>query len=104
MKPETKEYLDKFIEKFLSAPVVKEYCELKQAIADSPYLSKLQTELKEAQKELALSIDDQEEHAKKLEKYQSLSEKFESDPLVNNYKVLEVEVQQLLKEIEKTLK
>ena len=58
MNKEIKELIDAYIDEFLKQDIVKNYFALEKTIIESEYLSNLQNEMKKAQKDLALSLND----------------------------------------------
>ena len=58
MTKEIKALLDEYIEVFLNQDIVKKYFVLEEKINNSPRLNSLQSEMKKAQKDLALSLND----------------------------------------------
>ena len=103
MNSELKEKLDEFIKEFLEVKEVKQYLLLKEEIVNSQELKDLQEDLKQSQKNMALSLGTSfyEENKKK---YLSLKEKYENHPLVINFNVMQEEVSYLLKTLENKLK
>lgn len=91
MNNEIKELIDAYIDEFLKQDIVKKYFALEKTINESEYLSNLQNEMKKAQKELALSINDGSYQSKK-EKFLKLQDAFYNDPHVVNYHLLQDEI------------
>ena len=103
MNSELKEKLDEFIKDFLEVKEVKQYLLLKDELMNSLEIKSLQEDLKQSQKNMALSLGTStyEENKKK---YLSLKEKYENHPLVINFNVMQEEVSYLLKTLENKLK
>lgn len=95
MNKEIKELIDAYIDEFLNQDIVKKYFALEKAINESEHLSKLQMEMKSAQKDLALSLNDGSYLAKK-EKLIKLQDEFYNDPHVINYHLLQDEIYKML--------
>lgn len=103
MNSELKEKLDEFIKDFLEVKEVKQYLLLKDELMNSLEIKSLQEDLKQSQKNMALSLGTStyEENKKK---YLILKDKYEKHPLVVNFNVMQEEVSYLLKTLENKLK
>ena len=103
MNSELKEKLDEFIKDFLEVKEVKQYLLLKDELINSLEIKSLQEDLKQSQKNMALSLGTStyEENKKK---YLILKDKYEKHPLVVNFNVMQEEVSYLLKTLENKLK
>ena len=95
MNKEIKELIDAYIDEFLKQDIVKKYFALEKTINESEYLSNLQNEMKKAQKDLALSLNDGSYLSKK-EKLIKLQDEFYNDPHVVNYHLLQDEIYKML--------
>ena len=95
MNKTIKEKLDDFIEEFLEVKEVKQYLLLKEEIVNSQELKDLQISLKNAQKEMALSLGTSSYEGNK-KKYLMLKDNYENHPLVVNFNVMQEEVSYLL--------
>ncbi len=102
MNSELKEKLDEFIKDFLEVKEVKQYLLLKDELMNSLEIKSLQEDLKQSQKNMALSLGTStyEENKKK---YLRLKEKYENHPLVINFNVMQEEVSYLLDELQNKL-
>lgn len=96
--------IDQYIDKFLSQEIVKQYFLLEKQINESQEIKKLQDDLRQSQKSLALSINDNELHKQKLIEYQECKRKFEENPIICNYNILKEEIYLKLKELENKIK
>ena len=103
MDNELKEYLDSFIEKFLSQKEVKQYLSLKNEIENSIEIKELSNEVSKAQKSLALSLGTASYSNKKRE-YELIKSKYDSHPLIMNYNVIKEEISSLVDELIVNLK
>ena len=103
MNSELKEKLDEFIKDFLEVKEVKQYLLLKDELMNSLEIKSLQEDLKQSQKNMALSLGTStyEENKKK---YLMIKDKYEKHPLVVNFNVMQEEVSYLLKTLENKLK
>lgn len=102
MNSELKEKLDEFIKDFLEVKEVKQYLLLKDELMNSLEIKSLQEDLKQSQKNMALSLGTStyEENKKK---YLILKDKYEKHPLVVNFNVMQEEVSYLLDELKNKL-
>ena len=103
MNNEIRTAIDEFLNEFKNLPVVKSYLSIKDKMKNDPDFLKLKQDLKESQKQMALSINTPT-YKENKEKYVNLKEMYENHPLNINYKVYEEEIHHLLKEIENNLK
>lgn len=95
--------LDEFIKAFLDQDIVKQYFALEKKISNDESLLKLQEDLKIAQKNLALSINDNLKHKENLKIYLSLKNELENNPMVVNYNLLKEEIYNRLKNLQEKL-
>ena len=103
MNSELKEKLDEFIKDFLEVKEVKQYLLLKDELMNSLEIKSLQQDLKQSQKNMALSLGTSTYEQNKS-KYLELKNKYENHPLVVNFNVMQEEVGYLLKNLENKLK
>lgn len=103
MNKELQDKLDEFINDFLNVPSVKQYLLLKEEIASSKEIELLKENLKNSQKNMALSLGKPEYNTNK-ELYLKAKEEYENHPLIINYNVLIEEVRYLLDELKDKLK
>lgn len=103
MNSELKEKLDEFIKDFLEVKEVKQYLLLKDELMNSLEIKSLQQDLKQSQKNMALSLGTSTYEQNKS-KYLELKNKYENHPLVVNFNVMQEEVSYLLKNLENKLK
>ena len=98
MNSEIKSLLDEYIKAFLNQEVVKKYFSLEKAINESDKLNNLQEEMKKAQKDLALSLNDGT-YSEKKEHLLKLQDEFYNDPMIINYHLLQDEIMHMLKNL-----
>ena len=103
MTNELKTLLDEYIEAFLEQDIVKKYFILEEKINNSCRLNELQQEMKKAQKDLALSLNDGT-YSEKKEVLIKLQDEFYNDPLVVNYHLLQEEIINKLNELKEKIK
>ena len=103
MNNELKKIIDEYLLEFKSLPVVKNYLSLKQKMVSDVFYLNLKEELKNAQKELALSIG-KDSYSKNKIKYESIKNQFDNHPYNINYQIFNDEINHLLKEIESLIK
>jgi cell fate (sporulation/competence/biofilm development) regulator YmcA (YheA/YmcA/DUF963 family) len=103
MTNELKTLLDGYIEAFLDQDIVKKYFILEEKINNSCRLNELQQEMKKAQKDLALSLNDGT-YSEKKEVLIKLQDEFYNDPLVVNYHLLQEEIINKLNELKEKIK
>ena len=102
MNSELKQKVDEFIDEFLKVKEVKQFLLIKKQLEESNEIKQLQTDLKAAQKRLALSLHKPEYEDNKKE-YFRLKNEFDNHPLVTNYNILKEEVDYLVNELKKNL-
>ena len=95
MNSELKNKLDEFIEEFLEVKEVKQYLLLKKEILESSEIKELESSLKKAQKEMALSLGTPSYNENK-KIYLELKERYDRHPLIVNFNVMQEEVSYLL--------
>ncbi len=78
---------------------VKEYFRLKEAIINDKALTKLDEDVRLAQKEMVKAINDGELHKQKKEYYETLKKQYENHPLIVSYNNIKDEVYNLLSQI-----
>ena len=103
MTKEIKALLDEYIEAFLNQDIVKKYFVLEEKINNSPRLNSLQSEMKKAQKDLALSLNDGT-YSEKKAFLLKLQDEFYNDPLVVNYHLLQEEIINMINELKSEIK
>ena len=103
MNNELKEYLDSFIEEFLSLKEVKQYLSLKSEIENSNEIKELSSQVAKAQKDLALSLGKSSYQDKKKE-YEQIKLAYDNHPLITNYNVIKEEISSLVNELVLNLK
>lgn len=103
MNNELKEYLDSFIEKFLSLKEVKQYLSLKSEIENSNEIKELSSQVAKAQKDLALSLGKSSYQDKKKE-YEQIKLTYDNHPLITNFNVIKEEISSLVNELVLNLK
>ena len=103
MTKEIKALLDEYIEVFLNQDIVKKYFVLEEKINNSPRLNSLQSEMKKAQKDLALSLNDGT-YSEKKAFLLKLQDEFYNDPLVVNYHLLQEEIINMINELKSEIK
>lgn len=103
MNNELKEYLDSFIEKFLSLKEVKQYLSLKSEIENSNEIKELSSQVAKAQKDLALSLGKSSYQDKKKE-YGQVKLTYDTHPLITNFNVIKEEISSLVNELVLNLK
>ena len=86
-----KKLIDEYIDEFLNQDIVKQYFALEESINNSLYLQTLQDKMKKAQKDLALSIND-DTYSEKKRLFLSLQDEFYNNPMVVNYRLLQEEI------------
>lgn len=104
MNSDIKEIIDLYIEKFLSQEEVKKYFILEKKINDSEEIKLLKENLKQSQKNLALSINDNDKYQENLKIYLEAKKAFESNPLIINYNSIKESIYFELKSLEKKIK
>lgn len=102
MNSELKNKLDEFIEDFLQVKEVKQYLLLKKEILESSEIKDLQSSLKKAQKEMALSLGTPSYNENK-KIYLELKDRYDRHPLIVNFNVMQEEVSYLLDELKNRL-
>ena len=95
MNSEQKNKLDEFIYDFLQVKEVKQYLLLKKEILESSEIKELESSLKKAQKEMALSLGTPSYNENK-KIYLELKERYDRHPLIVNFNVMQEEVSYLL--------
>lgn len=65
MDKELQAYLDRFIEEFKSDPLIRQYLLIKEEIEGSERIKKMEEDLNQAKKDLALSLGKETYEAKK---------------------------------------
>lgn len=95
MNSELKNKLDEFIDDFLQVKEVKQYLLLKKEILESSEIKELESSLKKAQKEMALSLGTPSYNENK-KIYLELKERYDRNPLIVNFNVMQEEVSYLL--------
>lgn len=96
--------LDNYINCFLEQEEVKKYFILEKKVNEDQNIISLQDKIRKAQKALALSINNQEEHQKKLIEYQNLKKEFDENSLVCNYNILKENIYLQLKNLQERIK
>lgn len=104
MDKSLKDDLDNYINCFLEQEEVKKYFILEKKVNEDQNIISLQDKIRKAQKALALSINNQEEHQKKLIEYQNLKKEFDENPLVCNYNILKENIYLQLKTLQERIK
>lgn len=102
MNSELKTKLDEFIKDFLEVKEVKQYLLLKEEIVNSQEIKSLQESLKQAQKQMALSLGTSSYEANK-QIYFETKNKYDNHPLVVNFNVVQEEVSYLLNRLKTNL-
>lgn len=103
MDRKLKEHIDEFIDEFLSFPEVKQFLLIKEQIESSKEMIELRNNLKQAQKNMALSLGTSSyEENKKI--YFKIKEEYDNHPLIINYNYLKEDVDYLLNEIKELIK
>ena len=95
MNSELKNKLDEFIDDFLQVKEVKQYLLLKKEILESSVIKELESSLKKAQKEMALSLGTPSYNENK-KIYLELKERYDRNPLIVIFNVMQEEVSYLL--------
>ncbi len=103
MNTNIKKTIDEFLLAFKNHKVVKKYLILKEKLLEDQEFVKLKNQKKNAQKNLALSIN-KENYNKAKQEFLKAKEEYENYPLYINYLEYYEEVKVLLKEIELYLK
>lgn len=103
MDKELKDLLDDYIKSFLNQETVKRYFILEEKINNDENIISLQNKLRAAQKDLALSLNN-ESYPQKKEYYLSLKNEFDNNPLVCNYNILKEEIYNQLMSLKEKLK
>ena len=104
MNSELQNLIDLYIDKFLSQEKVKQYFLLEEMINNSEEIKLLRENLKQSQKALALSINDEKLHSVRLIEYHNAKKAFDEHPIVCNYNVLKEEIYLKLKDLEMKIK
>lgn len=104
MDNDLKKSIDSYVEAFLEQKIVQQYFLLEKEINNSQEIANLRENLKQVQKNLALSISDEEEHQKCLTIYNNALEEFNNNPLIANYNLLKEEIYLKLKQLEERIK
>lgn len=102
MDKELQAYLDRFIEEFKNDPLIRQYLLVKEEIEGSERIKKMEEDLNQAKKDLALSLGKETYEAKK-KTYLSLQKAWDEDPLIVNYGVLKDEVDAVIRELKREL-
>ena len=103
MNNEIRLAIDEFLNEFKNLPVVKNYLSIKDKMKNDEYFLSLKKDLKDSQKQMAISINTPS-YKECKEKYEKIKEIYDNHPYIINYKVYEEEIHHLLKEIELNLK
>ena len=104
MNSELQNLIDQYIDKFLSQEKVKQYFLLENMINNSEEIKLLRENLKNSQKALALSINDETLHQQRLIEYNNAKKAFDEHPVICNYNLLKEEIYLKLKDLEKEIK
>lgn len=104
MNKDLKDLIDDYIKEFLSQEEVKKYFILENQINNSSEISFLRENLKNSQKDLALSLNDEEKYSINLVRYKQAKESFESNPLITNYNSIKKDIYLKLKNLETKIK
>lgn len=102
MNNDLKNKLDQFIDEFLEVKEVKQYLLLKEEILSSDEIKELEKNLKQAQKDVALSLG-KSNYEENKNRYFSLKKAYDEHPLIVNFNVMQEEVSYLLKTLENKL-
>lgn len=102
MTEELQNLLDMYIDKFLDQEVVKKYLALEKELDTNEEIISLKNQLKEVKNKMLHCS--QEEYQELSKQYQKVKSEIENHPLVNNYNLLQEEIAQMIKHLEKTLK
>ena len=86
-----------------SDPLVKEYFRLLNLIENDKYLTKLDKEMRDHQKKMCESMNNDDVYLKEKEAYEASLNELKNNPLYLNFKTVEEEVINLLKEVKDTL-
>lgn len=86
-----------------SDPLVKEYFRLLNLIENDKYLTELDKEMRDHQKKMCENMNNDDVYLKEKETYEASLNEFKSNPLYLNFKTVEEEVINLLKEVKDTL-
>lgn len=95
MNNDLKNKLDQFIDDFLEVKEVKQYLLLKEEILSSEEINELEKNLKQAQKDVALSLG-KPNYEENKKRYFSLKKTYDEHPLIVNFNVMQEEVSYLL--------
>lgn len=95
MNNDLKNKLDQFIDEFLEVKEVKQYLLLKEEILSSDEIKELEKNLKQAQKDVALSLG-KPNYEENKQRYFSLKKEYDEHPLIVNFNVMQEEVSYLL--------
>lgn len=104
MDESLKALLDEYIAAFVSRNSVRQYFALEKAINESEEIRALQEALRAAQKALALSLNTPERYEEQKREYTALKERFDSLPMVVNYRMLQEEIFRDLTRLQEKLK
>lgn len=100
---DVKSSLQELKSELISLPLMQEFLRLRKLLHQDETISKLQIELKEAQKKLSKSVYDDGQYFACKKVYDSLNAKLHSNPLYVDYLELRSEVVSLLQEIKDQL-
>lgn len=100
MNKDLQDVLDKYIDTFLNQEEVKQYFILEKEIENSQEINNLRENLKNCQKALALSINDNVKHEECLIKYNLAKDDFDNNPIVNNYNIIKEDIYNKLKDLQ----
>ena len=100
MNKDLQDVLDKYIDTFLNQEEVKQYFILEKEIENSQEINNLRENLKNCQKALALSINDNVKHEECLIKYNLAKDDFDNNPIVNNYNIIKEDIYNKVKDLQ----
>lgn len=104
MNSEIKKNIDKYIEEFLKQDFVKQFFLLKNIIDHSQEIKDLRKNFKSAQKKLALSIGDKNQHDRCLDEYLRLKEELDTNPILCNFEIVKEQILDCFLKLQKELK
>ncbi|MEG0977840.1 MAG: YlbF family regulator [Bacilli bacterium] len=98
-KEELFKEIDDIKENLYNEPLIKEYFRLANAIKKNKELIELTKEIEFSKKNLVPSSSSEEDYKKELATYNSLKEKYNSNPLIVNFLIIKEQVKDLISEI-----
>ncbi|MDD3938585.1 MAG: YlbF family regulator [Bacilli bacterium] len=86
-------------QEIMESELVKEYFHLRHLVEENQELKQLKSEVNAAQSALSLSMGNKKLHAIKKDEYEKILAIYDNHPLVANFAIIQLELQDFLKNI-----